>query len=62
MKIKEKQYLIYEKKRDNQAIIHLSGEGGIRTLFKVDYQRYNLTFCHHSTNHAMGEINLIVKD
>ena len=28
----EKEYLIYEKKRDNQAIIPLSGEGGIRTL------------------------------
>jgi hypothetical protein len=27
----EKCYLIFEKKRDNQAIIPLSGEGGIRT-------------------------------
>ena len=27
----EKRCLIFEKKRDNQAIIPLSGEGGIRT-------------------------------
>lgn len=35
LKMREKGYLIYEKKRDDNHIIPLSGEGGIRTLGTV---------------------------
>lgn len=57
--MKERGYLIYEKKRDNPAIIPPSGEGGIRTPGPVTVNGFQdrriRPLCHLSTANVRAD-------